>query len=74
MKGSPKSSFEVRGVMVKFVLQNNTDYICLCDIARFRNPDATDDLIRDWLRNRNTNLGTDPQSLFNPVEFCGIKM
>jgi KilA-N domain len=54
------------------------DYICLTDIARYKNPDRTDDLIRNWLRNRNTIefLGVwehlnNPD--FNPVEFDGFK-
>ncbi len=79
MKQSPKSSIEVRGTMVNIVSQNDTDYICLTDIARFRNPDATDDLIRNWLRNRNTIefLGIWEQIHnpgFKPVEFDGFKM
>ena len=55
------------------------DYISLTDIARYKNQDRTDDLIRNWLRNRNTLefLGiwehlNNPD--FNPVEFDGIKM
>jgi len=55
------------------------DYICLTDIARYKSEDATDDLIRNWLRNRNTLefLGIwehlyNPD--FNPVELDGIKM
>jgi len=55
------------------------DYISLTDIARFKNRERTDDLIRNWLRNRNTLefLGiweylNNPD--FNPVEFDGIKM
>ncbi len=79
MKKPAKASIEVWGTVVNIVTQNETDCICLTDIARFRNPDATDDLIRNWLRNRNTieflriweqlhNPG------FNPVESAGIKM
>jgi hypothetical protein len=56
----------------------NNDYICITDIARYKNPDRTDDLIRNWLRNRNTIefLGiweqlNNPQ--FKPVEFDGFK-
>ncbi len=55
------------------------DYISLTDIARYKNQDRTDDLIRNWLRTRNTLefLGiwehlNNPD--FNPVEFDGIKM
>jgi hypothetical protein len=79
MKKPAKSSIEVQGTVVNIVTQKEEDYICLTDIARSRNPNATDDLIRNWLRNRNTieflgiweklhNHG------FNPVEFDGIKM
>jgi hypothetical protein len=54
------------------------DYISLTDIARYKNQERTDDLIRNWLRNRNTLefLGiwerlNNPG--FNPIEFDGIK-
>ncbi len=55
------------------------DYISLTDIARYRDADATDDLIRNWLRNRNTLefVGLWEQ-LNNPdfksVEFDGFRM
>jgi hypothetical protein len=57
---------------------NEQDYICLTDIARYKGPDTTDDLIRNWIRNRNTVefLGiwehlNNPD--FNPVEFDGFR-
>ena len=58
---------------------NEQDYVCLTDIARYKNADASDDLIRNWLRNRNTLefLGLWEQINnpgFNPVEFDGIRM
>lgn len=40
--------------------RNDVDYISLTDIARYRDAERTDDLIRNWLRNRNT------------IEFLGI--
>lgn len=54
------------------------DYISLTDIARYKNQDRTDDLIRNWLRNRNTIefLGIWEQlnnSNFKPVEFDGFR-
>jgi hypothetical protein len=57
----------------------DADFICLTDIARYKDADRTDDLIRNWLRNRNTVefLGLWEQLNnpgFNPVEFDGIKM
>jgi hypothetical protein len=57
---------------------NDADYICLTDIARFKDADRTDYIIMNWLRNRNTIefLGiwehlNNPG--FNPIEFDGIK-
>lgn len=57
---------------------NDSDYICITDIAKYKNAEATDDLIRNWLRNRNTIefLGIWEQlnnPVFNPVEFDGIR-
>lgn len=63
---------------VTVVMQNDEDYICITDIARYKNPDSTDDLIRSWIRNRNTieYLGIWEQLNnpdFNPVEFDGFR-
>ncbi len=58
--------------------RNGIEYICITDIARYKNSERTDDLIRNWLRNRNTIefLGIWEQlnnPSFNPVEFDGFK-
>ena len=63
---------------VAVYVQNDEDYICITDIARYKNADNTDDLIRSWIRNRNTIefLGIWEQLNnpdFNPVEFDGFK-
>ncbi len=54
------------------------DYICITDIAKYKNSDRTDDLIRNWLRNRNTieflsiwEHLNNPD--FNSVEFDGFR-
>jgi hypothetical protein len=79
MSKSKKSTIEVQGTAITVLSQTNEDYICLTDIARYKNAEHTDDLIRNWLRNRNTVefLGVWEQLNnpgFNPVEFDGIKM
>ncbi len=58
--------------------RQDIDYICLTDIARYKDAQRTDYLILNWLRNRNTIefLGiwehlNNPD--FNPIEFDGIK-
>ncbi len=68
----------VRGTDIAVIRRGDQDYISLTDIAKSKNPDHPDDLIRNWLRNRNTLelLGIWEQlhnASFNPVEFDGIK-
>ena len=80
MKKPPaKSTIEVQGVAVSIVSERQDDYICLTDIARFKDAERTDYLISNWLRNRNTIefLGiwerlNNPG--FNPIEFDGIRI
>jgi hypothetical protein len=79
MKKSKSNSIEVRGTAISVISQDDADYICLTDIARYKNPENTDDIIRNWLRNRNTVefLGIWEQLNnpdFKPVEFDGFRM
>ena len=72
------SKINVLNKEVTIYQQNDEDYICITDIARYKNVENTDDLIRNWLRNRNTIefLGIWEQLNnpgFNPVEFDGFK-
>lgn len=78
MSQSRKASVRVKGTEITVLMHREEDYISLTDIARHRNPDHTDDLIRNWLRNRNTIefLGiweSLNNSGFKPVEFDGFK-
>jgi len=57
---------------------HNEDYISLTDIAGYKDTQRTDDVIRNWIRNRNTIefLGIWEElhnEKFKPVEFDGIK-
>ena len=79
MSKAKKSTIEVRGTSIAVISQNQQDVLCLTDIAKFKNPDHPDDVIRNWLRSRNTVefLGVwerlnNPG--FNPVEFDGIRL
>src|SRR5262245_10872482 len=72
------ATINVKGRDVAIFSQKDEDYICIMDIARYKNSDRTDDLIRNWLRNRNTIefLGTWEQLNnpdFKPVEFDGFR-
>jgi len=72
------SKIQVLAREVTVLAIKDEDYICLTDIARYKDPDRTDYIILNWLRNRNTIefLGiwehlNNPS--FNPIEFDGIK-
>ncbi len=69
---------EVLAREVRLTGVNDQDYVCLTDIARYKDPERSDYLISNWLRNRNTIefLGLWEQinnPAFNPIEFDGIK-
>ena len=79
MSKNSKSTIDVQGTAVTVLSHRNEDLICLTDIARAKNAERSDDLVRNWLRNRNTVefLGVWERlnnSDFNSVEFDGIKM
>lgn len=72
------ATITVQGQSVSLRTIQDEDYLSLTDIARYKNQAHTDDLIRNWLRNRNTleflGIWERPYNpAFKPVEFDGIK-
>jgi hypothetical protein len=72
------AKIEVLKREVQILSVKHDDYICITDIARYKDAERTDYLISNWMRNRNTIefLGiweqiNNPE--FNPIEFDGIK-
>jgi hypothetical protein len=47
-------SLKVKGVVITVFNREGSEYISLTDIARYKDADHTDDIIKNWLRNRNT--------------------
>ena len=73
-----KTNLDAKGTTITVVSQKGDDYICVTDIARYKDNERTDYIIQNWLRNRNTIefLGIWEQlnnPNFNPIEFDGIK-
>ena len=69
---------EVNGTEISIFQSESSDYISLTDIARYKDNANTDDIIKNWLRNRNTIelLGFWEQMYnpdFKPVEFDGFR-
>ena len=47
-------SIIVKGTEISIFQIENSEYISLTDIARYKDAINTDDIIKNWLRNRNT--------------------
>ena len=45
---------EVKGRAITVFSTNKQDYISLTDIAKYKNPNAPADIIKNWLRSKNT--------------------
>ena len=75
---TPKK-INANGTEISVLLQGNeNDYICLTDMARYKDKLRTDYIIQNWLRSRSTieYLGVWEQlhnPNFNPIEFDGFR-
>ncbi|MBU0660945.1 KilA-N domain-containing protein [Patescibacteria group bacterium] len=49
-----KQDLIVKDIHVNFFVKNEHDFISLTDIARFKDAKRMDDVIKNWLRNKNT--------------------
>ncbi len=75
----PKSKkISVKGIEIVTFKKNESDYISLTDIARYKDKERSDYILQNWLRNRSTIefLGLwekihNPK--FKPIEFDGFK-
>lgn len=63
----------VKNTLIRTLSRNGIDYICITDIARQKNPDEPKDVVKNWMRVKNTleYLGL-WESLNNP-DFKGIE-
>ena len=78
MSKSKTTTMDVQGTSVTILSQTTDDYISLTDIAKYKEPDRSDHVIQNWIRNRNTIefLGTWERlnnDNFKPLEFEGFK-
>jgi len=69
---------EVQGTKITIYQENTEDFICLTDIARYRDSERSDYILQNWMRNRSTidfiglwERFNNPH--FNSIEFDGIK-
>ncbi len=78
MSKSSKATIDVQGTAVTIVSQASDDYISLTDIAKHKEPNRSDHVIQNWMRNRNSIefLGVWERlnnADFKPLEFEGFR-
>ena len=76
--GGKMAKINVKENEIVVITINDSDYISITDIAKFKNAKHADDVIKNWMRNRNTIelLGlweTIHNPDFKPVEFDGFR-
>jgi len=71
-------TINVKGTEIAIYNGEQSDYISLTDIAKFKDPNHTDTIVQNWLRNRNTvellgfwEVLHNPS--FKPLEFEGFR-
>ncbi len=47
-------NIDVKGIPRTVNKQGADEFICITDIAKYKNPDAPRDIIKNWMRNKNT--------------------
>lgn len=61
------NKIEVKGTQITILKTASDDFISLTDIARHKDTVNTDDIIKNWMRNRNTiELLGFWESIYNP--------
>ncbi|MBA4408359.1 MAG: hypothetical protein C0397_02920 [Odoribacter sp.] len=78
MAKQPKVSLVVQGTTVNIISNNETEYISLTDIAKYRNENEPFSIINNWMRSRSTisfiglweSLNNEN---FKPIEFDRFK-
>ncbi len=51
---SKRNEIKVKGVKVSYNQINDSDYISITDIAKYKNPEAPADIVKNWMRSKNT--------------------
>lgn len=68
-----KNNLDVQGTQVKMLHINNADYISITDIAKIRNPIEPKDVVKNWMRSKNTLMFLGLWEKLNNPTFKGVE-
>ena len=63
----------VKDTVIRTVKINGNDYICITDIARQKNPIEPKDVVKNWLRSKNTLEYLGLWEMLNNPNFKGVE-
>ena len=63
----------VRNQTIKTLTKDGVDYICITDIARQKNPAEPKDVVKNWLRSKNTLEYLELWEQLNNPNFKGVE-
>ena len=62
-----------QGIEISTIIKNKNDFISLTDIARYKNKDEPKDVVKNWIRNRNTLEFLGAWEKINNPNFKGVE-
>lgn len=68
-----KKNINVKNITISLFEKEKLDYISLTDIARFKNPNEPKDIVKNWMRNRNTVEFLGLWEVINNTNFKGVE-
>lgn len=68
-----RDSIVVKEVVIKTMVRNGMDYICITDIARQKNPAEPKDVVKNWMRQKNTIEYLGLWEKLNNPQFKGVE-
>ncbi len=68
-----KAVTQVRDTMIRTLQENGIDYICITDIARQKNPVEPKDVVKNWMRVKNTLEYLGLWEKLNNLNFKGVE-
>ena len=63
----------VKDAIIRTIKVNDIDYICITDIARQKNPREPKDVVKNWLRSKNTLEYLGLWEMLNNPDFKGVE-
>ena len=69
----PADKITVKGIDVRYSRINQNDYISLTDIAKFKNANAPKDVVKNWLRSKETIAFLGLWETLNNPNFKGVE-